>query len=87
MSVSMENIWTIERYLIIISKLLFVSILDEFYLDDKYKCNKYLNTFYKYVIYILYFNYKYQILVQILLQMNCSIEFIKILLLYNIIEN
>lgn len=54
MSVSVENIWTIERYLIIISKLLFVSILDEFYLDDKYKYNKYLNTFYKYVIYFLY---------------------------------
>lgn len=54
MSVSVEYIWTIERYLIIISKLLFVSILDKFYLDDKYKCNKYLNTFYKYVIYILY---------------------------------
>lgn len=54
MSISVEYIWTIERYLIIISKLLFVSILDEFYLDDKYKCNKYLNTFYKYVIYILY---------------------------------
>lgn len=78
MSVSVEYIWTIERYLIIISKLL--SILDEFYLDDKYKCNKYLNTFYKCVIYILYQTFQLQV-------SNSSTNFASNELFYRVHQN